>query len=350
MLTCSAYAALDATAPLVPFTLERRDPGPSDVVIEILYCGVCHSDLHTVRSEWGPSRYPVVPGHEIVGRVIAVGGAVNRFKVGDMAGVGCLVDSCRTCQSCRDGLEQYCDGGIVGTYNDPDRHSGGHTFGGYSSHIVVDENFTLRIPDTLDPASAAPLLCAGITTYSPMRHWKVGPGQKVGVVGLGGLGHMAVKIAHAMGARVVMITGTAAKIGDAHKLGADEVLLSSDPANFSAHASSFDYIIDTVAAKHDINAYIGLLKRDGTLTQVGAPPEPLSLQAFGLIFKRRNLAGSLIGGLKETQEMLDFCAAHHITADVELIPIQYINEAYERMNKSDVKYRFVIDLASLKNA
>ena len=350
MFSCVGFAAEDPTKPLLPYTFNRRDPGPEDVAIEILYCGVCHSDLHTVRSEWPGTLYPCIPGHEIVGRVQAVGSSVTRFKVGDLAAVGCLVDSCRTCPSCREGLEQYCETGFVATYNGPDKVLGGHTFGGYSSHIVVTQDFVLRVPDNLDPAAAAPLLCAGITTYSPLRHWGAGPGKTVGVVGLGGLGHMAVKLAHAMGAHVTLFTTSPSKIVDGHRLGADAGVLSTDPAAMKAQASRFDLIIDTVAAPHDINPYLALLKRDATLVQVGAPDKPLPVNAFSLIFSRRNFAGSLIGGIKETQEMLDFCGAHNITADIEMIPIQQIEDAYVRMVKSDVKYRFVIDMGSLKGA
>jgi len=342
------YAAHSATAPLVPFDFERREPGPRDVQIEILYCGVCHSDLHTVRNEWQNSVYPVVPGHEIVGRVTAVGDAVAGFKVGDLAGVGCLVDSCGTCPDCRDGLEQYCPGFTL-TYNSPDPHTGTLTYGGYSNRIVVDEHFVLRVSEKLDLPAVAPLLCAGITTYSPLRQWRVGPGSKVGVVGLGGLGHMAVKLAHAMGAEVVLFTTSPGKADDARRLGADDVVLSKNPDEMKRHLGGLDFILDTVAAPHDLDAYLELLKRDGTLCLVGAPATPHPSPAvFNLIFKRRRLAGSLIGGLRETQEMLDFCAEHGIVSDIELIPIQQIDAAYERMLKSDVKYRFVIDMASLK--
>lgn len=350
MFTCTGYAAAAADEALAPFTFQRRDPGPTDVAIEIVYCGVCHSDLHTVRGEWGNTLYPCVPGHEIVGRVTAVGGAVTRFSVGDTVGVGCMVDSCRTCPSCREGLEQYCDNGFVGTYNGPDTKSGGHTFGGYASAIVVEQDFVLKIPKSLDLAAAAPLLCAGITLWSPLRHWKAGPGKKVGIVGLGGLGHMGVKLAHALDAHVVLFTTSKSKVADGRRLGADEVVLSTDPEAMKAHAESFDLIVDAVAADHDINAYLGLVKRDGTLVQVGAPEKPLSVAAFSVIWKRRSFAGSLIGGIAETQEMLDFCGAHGITSDIEMIPMQKIEEAYARMLKSDVKYRFVIDMASLKAA
>jgi alcohol dehydrogenase (NADP+) len=344
-----AYAAADARAPLAPFSFEPRALRELDVQIEILYCGVCHSDLHQARNEWRNTIYPVVPGHEIVGRITATGAGVTRFSAGDLVGVGCLVDSCRTCPSCAEGLEQYCENGFVGTYNGKDRLTGAITYGGYASQIIVDEAFVLRVPDTLDPAGAAPLLCAGITTYSPLRQWGAGPGKKVGIVGLGGLGHMGVKLARAMGAHVVLFTTSPSKIEDGKRLGAHEVVISKDAAQMDAHLNSFDLIVNTVAAQHDLNPFLSLLKRDGTLTLVGAPehdhPSP---QVFNLIFKRRRLAGSLIGGIAETQEMLDFCARHGITSDVEVIPMQQINAAYERMLKSDVKYRFVIDLASIK--
>ena len=322
-----------------------------DVQIDILFCGVCHSDLHQVRNEWEnmmPTVYPCVPGHEIVGRVVKAGSAVKKFKAGDLAAVGCMVDSDRVCPNCRAGNEQFCDSMPTFTYNSEDKHLGGVTYGGYSDSIVVDETFVLRVPKTLDPAAAAPLLCAGITTYSPMRHWNVRKGQKVGVVGLGGLGHMGVKFAHAFGAHVVLFTTSPNKTQDALRLGAHEVVISRNEAEMQKHLASFDFILDAVSAPHDLNAYIKLLKRDGTLTLVGAPPTPTPVQGFGLIFNRRRLAGSLIGGIRETQEMLDFCAEHGITCDVERIRIQQINEAYERLLKSDVKYRFVIDMASLK--
>jgi uncharacterized zinc-type alcohol dehydrogenase-like protein len=348
MFQCTGYAAQTAEAPLTPFSFERRDPGTTDVQIEILFCGVCHSDIHTARSEWGPSLYPVVPGHEIVGRVAAVGAEVTKFKAGDLAGVGCLVDSCRTCPSCREGFEQYCETGFTGTYNSPDSKTPGqHTYGGYSRSIVVDQAFVLRIPNNLDLAAVAPLLCAGITTFSPLRHWKVGPGSKVGVVGLGGLGHMALKIAHAMGAEVTLFTTSPNKVEDALRLGAHRVVISKDPAAMAQEANRFDFILDCVAASHDINAYLELLRRDGSLVQVGAPPEPLAVNVFSLIFKRRTFAGSLIGGIAETQEMLDFCAGHGIVSDIEIIPIEQINRAYDRVIASDVKYRFVIDMQSL---
>ncbi|NLP65736.1 NAD(P)-dependent alcohol dehydrogenase [Paraburkholderia sacchari] len=343
------YAARDAASPLAPFEFQRRDLRELDVRIDVQFCGVCHSDLHQARNEWRNTLYPVVPGHEIVGRVTEVGKGVTRFKVGELVGVGCLVDSCRTCASCAEGLEQYCENGFVGTYNGIDRVSGELTYGGYSTQLVVDEAFVLRVPENLDPAGAAPLLCAGITTYSPLRTWGAGPGKKVGIVGLGGLGHMGVKLAHAMGAHVVLFTTSPSKVEDGKRLGADEVVISKDPEQMQAHANSFDLIVNTVAAQHDLNPFIELLKRDGTLTLVGAPehdhPSP---QVFNLIFKRRRLAGSLIGGIAETQEMLDFCGQHGITSDIEMIKMQDINHAYERMLKSDVKYRFVIDIDSLR--
>jgi len=345
--TVRSWAAPAATSTLAPLAIRRREPLPTDVAIEILYCGVCHSDLHTVRNEWGGTIYPCVPGHEIVGRVTKVGRDVKKFKEGDLAAVGCMVDSDRTCPACQRGLEQYCDRFTL-TYNSPDQHLGGITYGGYSESIVVDEAFTLKISNKLDLAATAPLLCAGITTYSPLRHWKVGPGQKVGIVGLGGLGHMGVKFAHAFGAHVVLFTTTPGKAADALRLGADEVVISKNEDEMKKHANSFDFILDAVSAQHDINAYLALLKLDGTLTQVGAPEKPLPVSVFNLIFKRRQFAGSLIGGIAETQEMLDFCADHNIVSDIELIGIHQINEAYERLLKSDVKYRFVIDMASLK--
>ena len=349
MIDTLAYAATSATSPLTPFSFTRREPGPTDVQIEILFCGVCHSDLHTARSEWPGTVYPCVPGHEIVGRVVKTGPSAGRFKAGDLVGVGCMVGSCQHCASCAEGLEQYCEQGMVGTYNAPDKHTGGVTYGGYSSAIVVDEKFVLRISDQLDPAAAAPLLCAGITTWSPLRHWRVGKGHKVGVVGLGGLGHMAIKLAHAMGAHVVLFTTSPDKRADALKLGADEVVISKDAEAMSARASSLDYILNTVAAPHNLDAFLALLKRDGVMTLVGAPAEPHpSPNVFNLIMGRRSLTGSLIGGIAETQEMLDFCAEHGITSEIELIPIQRIDEAYERMLKSDVKYRFVIDMQSLR--
>jgi alcohol dehydrogenase (NADP+) len=349
--TAKAYAARSATSGLAPSSIPRRTPRPQDVQIDILYCGVCHSDLHQVRNQWEsavPTVYPCVPGHEIVGRVLRVGSAVRKFKEGDIAAVGCMVDSDRVCPSCREGLEQYCDQIPTYTYNSEDKLLGGVTYGGYSQSIVVDEAFVLRVSNKLDPAATAPLLCAGITTYSPLRHWNVQKGQKVGVVGLGGLGHMAVKFANAFGAHVVLFTTSPNKKADALRLGAHEVVVSKNEAEMQKHAASFDFILDTVSAEHDLNVYLDLLKRDGTLTLVGAPPNPLPVRAFDLIIKRRQLAGSGIGGIRETQEMLDFCADHGITSDIELIRIQQINEAYERLLKSDVKYRFVIDMSSLK--
>ncbi|MFX1764798.1 NAD(P)-dependent alcohol dehydrogenase [Paraburkholderia sp. A1RI-2L] len=349
MYATYGYAARDAASPLAPFEFQRRDLRELDVRINVQFCGVCHSDLHQARNEWRNTLYPVVPGHEIVGRVTEVGKGVTRFKVGELVGVGCLVDSCRTCASCAEGLEQYCENGFVGTYNGIDRVSGELTYGGYSTQLVVDEAFVLRVPENLDPAGAAPLLCAGITTYSPLRTWGAGPGKKIGIVGLGGLGHMGVKLAHAMGAQVVLFTTSPSKIEDGKRLGADEVVISKDPEQMRAHANSFDLIVNTVAAQHDLNPFIELLKRDGTLTLVGAPehdhPSP---QVFNLIFKRRRLAGSLIGGIAQTQEMLDFCGQHGITSDIEMIKMQDINHAYERMLESDVKYRFVIDIDSLR--
>jgi uncharacterized zinc-type alcohol dehydrogenase-like protein len=350
MPAARAYAAQSATSPLAPLGIERRDPRPTDVDIEILFCGVCHSDLHTARGEWGGTKYPCVPGHEIIGRVTRVGPAVKNFKPGDLAGVGCMVDSCRACPSCREGLEQYCTAGATFTYNSPDPISGGHTFGGYSARIVCDEKYTLRIPKNLDPAGAAPLLCAGITTYSPLRHWSVGKGTRVGIVGLGGLGHMGLKLAHAMGAHVTLFTTSPNKIEDAKRLGADEVVISKDKDAMARKAGSFNFILDTVAAPHNLDDYTAMLVRDGTLCLVGAPAEPHPSPAvFNLIFGRRSIAGSLIGGIRETQEMLDFCGEHRITSEIERIPIQKINEAWERMLRSDVKYRFVIDMASLKS-
>src|SRR5262245_2853519 len=346
-----AYAASSARSTLAPATIQRRAPRPQDVQLDILYCGVCHSDLHQVRDEWHsimPTVYPCVPGHEIVGRVARVGGGVRKFKEGDLAAVGCMVDSCRTCSACREGFEQYCEGPATFTYNSPDTHLGGVTLGGYSESIVVDEAFALRVSDQLSAAGVAPLLCAGITTYSPLRHWKVGRGQKVGVVGLGGLGHMAVKLANAFGARVVVFTTSPGKAEDAVRLGAHDVVVSTNAAEMQSQAGSFDFILDTVSAAHDVNAFLDLLKRDATLTLVGAPERPLAVSVFSLLFRRRQLAGSIIGGIRETQEMLDFCAQHGITSDVEVIPIQGINEAYDRLVKGDVKYRFVLDMASLK--
>ena len=341
------YAAQNATSPLAPFSFERRDPGPSDVVVEIQYCGVCHSDLHQARNEWGNSLYPMVPGHEIVGKVTRVGGAVKKFKAGDAAGVGVMVDSCRSCPSCKAGEEQYCDQGMVGTYNARD-HKGELTFGGYANNIVVDERYVHTISPKLNPAAVAPLLCAGITTYSPLRHWKAGKGRKVGIIGLGGLGHMGLKFAHSFGAHVVQFTTSLSKKEDALRLGADEVVLSSDATAMQKHANSMDFILDTAAAPHDLNAYLALLKRDGAMALVGLPEVPPTVITGALAFRRRSLSGSIIGGMPETQEMLDYCGEHNIVADIEMIPIQKINEAYTRMQKNDVKYRFVIDMASLQ--
>lgn len=351
MYKARAYSAASVTSPLAPTTIARRDPTPDDVQIDILYCGICHSDLHQVRNEWSgflPTVYPCVPGHEIVGRVRNVGASVRKFKPGDLAAVGCLVDSDGTCPECKAGLEQFCANATF-TYNLPDKHLGGVTYGGYSESIVVDQRFVLRVPSNLDLAGVAPLLCAGITTYSPMHHWGVGKGKKVGVVGIGGLGHMGVKFAHALGAHVVVFTTSPDKKDDAIRLGADEVVISKNANEMQKHAGSFAFILDTVSADHDIMAYINLLRRDGNLTLVGAPEKPLAVAAFGLIMGRRSLSGSPIGGIPETQQMLDFCGQHNITADVEVIPIQKVNEAYERLLKSDVKYRFSIDMASLKN-
>ncbi len=351
MYKAKAYSAASATSPLASSIIPRRDTTERDVQIEILFCGICHSDLHTVRNEWSsimPTVYPCVPGHEIVGRVTRVGSAVRAFKPGDLAGVGCLVDSDHTCPNCRDGLEQLCPNQTL-TFNSPDKHLGGVTYGGYSESIVVDEHFVLRIPANLNLAGVAPLLCAGITTWSPMRRWGDLKGKKVGVVGLGGLGHMGVKFARAFGARVVVFTTSPGKKEDALRLGADEVVVSRNADEMKKHIGSFDFILDTISADHDINAYINLLGRDGNITLVGAPEKPLAVSAFALLFGRRSLSGSIIGGIAETQEMLDFCGKNNITADVEVIPIQKVNEAYERLVKSDVKYRFSIDMASLKS-
>lgn len=342
-----AFGTEAADASLNKLNISRRSATAHDVEIKILFCGVCHSDLHTARNEWHNTTYPVVPGHEIVGRVTAVGDHVTKFKLGDLAAVGCMVDSCRVCEQCQQGNEQYCEPGNTLTYNSPDKHLGGQTYGGYSESIVVDENFVLRVPENLDLAATAPLLCAGITVYSPLRHWKIGPGQKVGVVGIGGLGHMAVKLAKAMGAYVVVFTTSPSKVEDAKRLGADEVVLSKDDAQMKAKTRSLHFIVDAVSAEHDINAYINCLKIDGTIALVGAPEHPLPVAAFSLIPARRSLAGSTIGSIAETQEMLDFCGKHNITSDIELINIDYINEAYERLLKGDVHYRFVIDMTSL---
>ena len=347
MFYCEAFAAPAADKQLGPLTIERRDPTPEDVVIDILYCGVCHSDLHMARNEWHFTTYPVVVGHEIVGRVSRVGSEVTKFKAGDLVGVGCIVDSCRTCANCRDGLEQYCEPGMTGTYGGIEKQTGKPTAGGYAKAITVAQGYVLKIPEGMDLAATAPLLCAGITTWSPLRHWKVGPGQKVGVVGLGGLGHMGVKFARALGAHVVLFTTSPSKIEDGKRLGAHEVVVSKNADEMAAHTASFDFILDCVSADHDLNAYLNLLKRDGTLCQVGAPENPQAVAAFPLLMNRRRLAGSAIGGIPETQEMLDFCAQHGIKADVEVIAMQDINTAYERMLKSDVKYRFSIDMATL---
>lgn len=348
MISSLSYAAQTAKSPLAPWSFERREPRAQDVVIEILYCGVCHSDVHQARDEWGGSNFPMVPGHEIVGRVASVGSGVSRFKVGDNVGVGCIVDSCRACTPCCDGEQHFCEKGMTGTYNGKDRQDGSPTYGGYASNIVVDEAYVLKVSSKLPLHAVAPLLCAGITTYSPLRHWKVGKGQRVGVVGLGGLGHMAVKFARAFGAEVVLFTTSPGKVDDALKLGAHEVVISTDKAAMKAQANRFDFILDCVSAPHDLNVFLAMLRKDGTMTLVGVPDKPPSIAMFALIGKRRSLSGSFIGGIKETQEMLDFCAEHGIVSDVEMIPIQQINEAYERMLKSDVKYRFVIDLATLK--
>jgi alcohol dehydrogenase (NADP+) len=345
-----AYSAASADSPLTPTVIPRRDPREDDVQIEILFCGICHSDLHQVRNEWSamPTVYPCIPGHEIVGRVIKVGSAVTKFKTGDLAAVGCLVDSDGNCQECQAGLEQFCPHMTL-TYNSPDVQLGGVTYGGYSDSIVVKEHFVLHVPSSLNLAGAAPLLCAGITTYSPMRHWGVTKGKKVGVVGLGGLGHMAIKFAHAFGAHVAVFTTSPNKKEDALRLGADDVIISRNTDEMRKHKGSFDFILDAVSAEHDINSYIQLLRRDGNITLVGAPPKPLAVPAFSLIFNRRSISGSPIGSIAETQEMLDFCGKHNITADVEVIPIQKVNEAYDRLSRADVKYRFSIDMASLKS-
>jgi len=346
-----AYGATTQTARLAAMKVRRREPQPDDVQLEVLFCGICHSDLHQVRNEWSsfmPTTYPCVPGHEIVGRVTKVGRNARKFREGDLVAVGCMVDSCRGCASCRDGLEQYCQGPATFTYNGPDKHLGGVTFGGYSEQMVVDQGYVLRVSDRLDPAGAAPLVCAGITTYSPLRHFGLKAGHTIGIVGLGGLGHMAVKFARAFGAHVVVFTTSPGKAEDARRLGAHEVVVSRDADAMLARAGSLDFVLDTVSAPHDINAYVACLKRDGTMIMVGAPEQPTPLLGVGLLFGRRRLAGSLIGGIRETQEMLDFCAEHGITADVETIRVQQVNEAYERLLKGDVKYRFVIDMASLR--
>jgi alcohol dehydrogenase (NADP+) len=351
MYKAKAYSVSSATSPFASTTIARRDPTEHDVQIEILFCGICHSDLHQARNEWSglmPTVYPLVPGHEIVGRVTKVGPAVTKFKVGDLAAVGCMVDSDGTCPECKAGLEQFCPNFVL-TYNAPDKHLGGVTYGGYSDSIVVKDHFVLHVPENLDLAGAAPLLCAGITTYSPLHHWGVTKGKKVGIVGLGGLGHMGVKFAHALGAHTVVFTTSPSKVEDAKRLGADEVVISTDANQMAKHAFSFDFILDAVAAEHDINAYLALLGRDSNMVLVGAPEKPAPISSFNLIMGRKSLSGSMIGGIKETQEMLDFCGEHNITSDVEVIPIQKINEAYERLVRSDVKYRFSIDMASLKS-
>ena len=348
MPVSKGYAASDNKSPLAPFAFSRREPGATEITVEVLYCGVCHSDLHMARNEWGQSIYPMVPGHEIVGRVIATGSAVTKFKVGGIAAIGVIVDSCRHCAPCDRGEEHFCEKGATLTYAATDRVDGSITMGGYSNNYVVDERFAHRVPENLNLAAVAPLLCAGITTYSPLRHWKVGPGKKVGIVGLGGLGHMALKFAHSFGAHVVQFTTNLRKKEDAIKLGADEVVLSSDPEAMKAHANSFDFILDTVSAKHPFDDYLSLLKQDGTLTLVGLPEEPPSFSVFNLITRRASIAGSMIGGMPETQEMLDYCGQHNIVSEVEVIPIQKVNEAFERLLKQDVKYRFVVDMSSLK--
>ncbi|MBL0211565.1 MAG: NAD(P)-dependent alcohol dehydrogenase [Holophagaceae bacterium] len=346
-MSTKAYAATSPTSPLTPFTFERRATGPHDVRIEIAYCGICHSDIHQVRDEWGGATYPMVPGHEIVGRVTAVGAHVKNFKIGDLAGVGCMVDSCRTCPSCARNLEQFCEKGAAFTYNGTEMDRKTPTFGGYSSSVVVDDAFALHISPKLDLAAAAPLLCAGITTYSPLRYWKTKRGDKVGVVGLGGLGHMAVKIAAAMGAEVTMLSTSASKEADARKLGAQGFGLTSDPSTFTRLRGHFDLIIDTISAPHDYNQYLGMVRLEGAMVLLGVPPAPTPVAATSLIFGRKTLSGSLIGGIKETQEMLDFCAEHGIVSEIELIPVQQVNEAYERMMKGDVRYRFVLDMKTL---
>ena len=347
MTASKGYAATSAQSPLAPFSFERREPLATDIVVDILYCGVCHSDLHMARNEWGQAVYPMVPGHEIVGRVTAVGSSVTRFKVGDIAAIGVIVDSCRACSPCNSGQEHYCEKGATLTYAAPDRVDGSITMGGYSSNYVVDQRFAHTVPSNLDLAGVAPLLCAGITTYSPLRHWKVGPGMKVGIVGLGGLGHMGLKFAHSFGAHVVQLTTSLKKKEDALRLGASEVLLSTDADAMARHARSFDFILDTASAPHDLDPYLSLLKQDGTLTLVGLPEKPPAVSVFSLITKRLSIAGSMIGGMPETQEMLDYCGKHNITADVEVIPVHQINEAFERMLRQDVKYRFVLDMKTL---
>lgn len=347
MIQTKSYAAQDATSPLAPWTFNHRDLKPADVLIAIEYCGVCHSDIHQATDGWGGSIFPMVPGHEIVGRVAEVGSAVTKFKVGQWVGVGCMVDSCRTCSACEEHLEQFCENGFSGTYNSTEQDKKTPTYGGYADKVVVNEDFVLHMPENLDPAAAAPLLCAGITTWSPLRHWNIGKGHKVGVVGLGGLGHMGVKFAAAFGAEVYVITTSPNKREDAKKLGAKDIVVSKDAEDMAKHAGSFDFLLSTISVKYDLNAYLALLKRDGTLVTVGVPEEPLNLHLFSVIMGRKTVAGSLIGGIKETQEMLDFCGKHHIVSEIEMIPIQKINEAYQRMIKSDVRYRFVIDTKSL---
>jgi uncharacterized zinc-type alcohol dehydrogenase-like protein len=342
-----AFGTTAPEAPLKALSIQRRKVMPHDVEIEILYCGICHSDLHAVKNEWGASIYPVIPGHEIVGRVVSIGKDVTQFKTGDGVAVGCIVDSCRECEYCNESLEQFCDLGNTFVFNSPDKYSGGQTFGGFSEKIVVDEKYVLRMPKKLDLVTGAPLLCAGITVYSPLKHWGAGPGKKVGVMGLGGLGHLAIKIAKAMGAQVVVFTTSTSKAKDAKRLGADEVVLSSDAVQMKKQ-SKFDIILDTISAKHDVNDYLTMLKVDGALIMVGLPPEPLAVRAFSLVKGRKSFSGSNIGGIAETQEMLDFCAEHKITADIELINIQQVNEAFDRMEKGDVHYRFVVDMSSLK--
>lgn len=349
MLKTPAYAAPSAKKPLAPFTIERREPAPREVLIDILFCGVCHSDIHQARDEWGGSAFPMVPGHEIVGKVVAIGSEVEKWALDDIVGVGCFVDSCRDCDPCREGEEQYCEEGMTATYNGTERGSGRPTYGGYSTRITVDENYVLRIPDGMPLERTAPLLCAGITTYSPLRHFGVKAGDRVAVVGLGGLGHVGVKIARAMGAEVTVLSHTPGKREEALRLGAEHFLATSDPQVFKENGSRFDFILDTVSARHDYNNYLGLLRHDGTMVLVGIP-EPVALAAGSLVLQRRRLAGSLIGGIRETQEMLDFCAAHEVAADIEVIPIQRINEAFDRVVRSDVRYRFVIDMNSLKKS
>lgn len=347
MISTHGYAAHAADSAPAPFDFEHRSPGPHDVHLSIDFCGICHSDIHQARNEWNNALYPMVPGHEIIGTVKAVGSEVTKFKVGDRAGIGCMVDSCRTCESCKAGEEQYCDNGaIIFTYNSKDR-DGNLTFGGYSNNIVADESFILKIPANLDPAATAPLLCAGITTYSPLKHWGAGPGKKIGVVGLGGLGHMALKFSHAFGAKTVQFTTSPSKVEDAKKLGADEVILTKEEGWHTPHQGTFDFILDCVSAEHDLTPYMALLKRDGTLCQVGVPSNPMSIHAFSLVVGRKSLAGSIIGGIRETQEMLDFCGEHNIVSDIEMTSFDHLEEAWDRVIKADVKYRFVLDTKTL---